>query len=412
MMRYTRAIVLIVLSTDRSAFSLTLTSGERITSRRINSRRINHKAETPGRTSFLDLPAIEQWGTENGLKEHHLKSLYRVIMHSPNCNFEEQLQALSFPKTQISTLLSEFDFTCSIHKVQKSIGGAKFVIQLPNGKLVESVLIRHERQNGHVRYTVCVSSQIGCAKKCSFCATGTMGLIGQLSSAEILEQIYLVQQYVRQGNMSGEVNNVVFMGMGEPLDNYDAVHEALRGITHQCLFGLQAKKVTVSTVGASAQKIRALADEAPQVSLALSLHSAIQSSREVLIPSAVSSPIHVLGDALDYHSNISRRGTMLEYLLIDGVNDSDDEADALADFCLQREGIPFVNLIPYNPTLAGDNFGYQTPSDGRINAFHAKLKQSGVKTIVRWSTKNGRDANGTHTPRDLTFTTSKCFADS
>lgn len=394
-MRYTRTIVsLIVLSIDRSAFSLTLTSGERIASRRANDRCINHKAQTPGPKSLLDLPAIERWGTENGLKEHHLKSLYRVIMHSPNYNFEEQLQALSFPKTQISTLLSEFDFTCSIQKVQKSIGGAKFVIQLPNGKLVESVLIRHERQNGHVRYTVCVSSQIGCSKKCSFCATGTMGLIGQLSSAEILEQIYLVQQYVKEGGMPGQVNNVVFMGMGEPLDNYDAVHEALRGITHQCIFGLQAKKVTVSTVGASSQKIRALADEAPQVSLALSLHSAIQTSREKLIPSAISSRIDVLGDALDYHSNISGRGSMLEYLLIDGVNDSDDEVDALAGFCLQRQGSPFVNLIPYNPTLAGDNFGYQTPSDERINAFHAKLKQSGIKTIVRWSTKNGRDANG------------------
>lgn len=306
----------------------------------------------------------------------------------------EQLQSLSFPKRQISSLLSEFSFTCSVHRVEKSIGGAKFVIQLPNGKLVESVLIRHERHNGDVRYTTCVSSQIGCAKKCSFCATGTMGLVGQLSSAEILEQLYLLQQYVKEENLPGQVGNVVFMGMGEPLDNYDAVHESLRGITHQCLFGLKAKKVTVSTVGASAQKIRALADEAPQVCLALSLHSAIQSSREVLIPSAISSRIDDLGDAIDYHARKSGRGCMLEYLLIDEVNDSDNEAEALAEFCKQREGNIMVNLIPYNPTLAGDDFGYRTPSDERIYTFHEKLKESGIKALVRWSTQNGRDANG------------------
>lgn len=376
--------------------SLTLKSGERIASRRRSS---NHPITKSDVKSLLDLPAVEQWGAGNGLKEHHLKTLYRVIMNSTisqnqMSHLKSKLQDLSFPRREISKLLSEFGFLCSIHRIEKSIGGAKFVIRLSNGKLVESVLIRHQRRNGDVRYTVCVSSQIGCAKKCSFCATGTLGLIGQLSSAEILEQIYLLQQYVKEENLPGQVGNIVFMGMGEPLDNYDAVHESLRGITHQCLFGLKAKKVTVSTVGASAQKIRALADEAPQVCLALSLHSAIQHSREALIPSAVSSHIDELGSALDYHAAKSGRGSMLEYLLIDGVNDSDEEMIALAEFCLQRKGSIYVNLIPYNPTLAGDDFGYQTPTDERINAFHQKLKKSGVKALVRWSTKNGRDANG------------------
>ena len=387
----------IMPSRTQISFALTLRSGERIVSRQSNKRQTTQTAEL-GQKSFFDLPLIEQWSTENGLKEHHLKSLYRVLMN-PNAQADasyllKQLHALSFPKKQLTSLLSEFSFTCSIHKIEKATGGAKFVIELPSGKFVESVLIRHERYSGDVRYTVCVSSQIGCAKKCSFCATGTMGLVGQLSSAEILEQIYLLQQYVKNEKLPGQVGNVVFMGMGEPLDNYDAVHEALRGITHQCLFGLKAKKVTVSTVGASSQKIRALADDAPQVCLALSLHSAIQRSREVLIPSAMSSHINELGCALDYHAKKSGRGSMLEYLLIDGVNDSTEEVDALVDFCLQREGNIYVNLIPYNPNLAGDDFGYKTPSDDRINAFHDELKESGVKALVRWSTTNGRDANG------------------
>jgi 23S rRNA (adenine2503-C2)-methyltransferase len=377
------------------SFSLTLTAGQRIAPRSKQTKQDSR----PGITkSFFDLPAIERWGEENGLTEHHLKSIYRVVMNQSN-NEEpmlmgDKLQALSFPRKHIPTLLSEFGFTCNIHKIEPSQGGAKFVVQLPNGKLVESVLIRHTRNSGDVRYTVCVSSQVGCAKKCSFCATGTMGLIGQLSSGEILEQIHLLQQYVKESKLPGQVGNVVFMGMGEPLDNYDAVHESMRGITHQCLFGLKAKKVTLSTVGASAQKIRALADEAPQVCLALSLHSAIQKSRELLIPSAISSPIYELGDALDYHAKKSGRGSMLEYLLINGVNDSEEEGNALAEFCLKREGNVYVNLIPYNPTIAGHDFAYETPSDERINAFHEKLKESGVKALVRWSTQNGRDANG------------------
>ena len=387
----------LLISYTHNSFALTLTSGERIASRQSSIRQTS-KATNLGQKSFFDLPLIEQWSSENDLKEHHMKSLYRVLMNSNRqadvSHLSKQLQALSFPKKQLSALLSEFSFTCSIHKIEKATGGAKFVIELPSGKFVESVLIRHERYNGDVRYTVCVSSQIGCAKKCSFCATGSMGLVGQLSSAEILEQIYLLQQYVKSEKLPGQVGNVVFMGMGEPLDNYDAVHESLRGITHQCLFGLKAKKVTLSTVGASAQKIKALADEAPQVCLALSLHSAIQRSREVLIPSAMSSHIDELGCALDYHAKKSGRGSMLEYLLIDGVNDSNEEVDALVDFCLQREGSVYVNLIPYNPNLAGDDFGYKTPSDDRINAFHDKLKESGVKALVRWSTANGRDANG------------------
>jgi adenine C2-methylase RlmN of 23S rRNA A2503 and tRNA A37 len=400
-MNMTSSILLIslLLAIIEKSHPLILTSGQRIPSRQSIHQHASQNARL-GPKSFFDLPAIEKFATDNDLKEHHLKGLYRVLMNADRSTLErtvleEQLHALSFPKKQISSLLSTFSLTCSIQRIEKSKGGAKFVVQLPNGKLIESVLIRHERHNGDVRYTTCVSSQIGCAKKCSFCATGTMGLVGQLSSAEILEQIYLLQQYVKEEKLPGQVGNVVFMGMGEPLDNYDAVHEALRGITHQCLFGLKAKKVTVSTVGASAQKIRALADEAPQVCLALSLHSAIQSSREVLIPSAISSHIDDLGDALDYHACKSGgRGAMLEYLLIDGINDSNEEARALTEFCLKREGSVYVNLIPYNPTLAGDDFGFRTPLDGRINAFHENLKESGVKALVRWSTQNGRDANG------------------
>jgi 23S rRNA (adenine2503-C2)-methyltransferase len=424
-----------VLFFSSASDALTLKSGQRIPSRNSSVKdhdtsysqpfpsaddyaEIGIKAQTA--KSLFHLLDVEDWGTRNGLKEHHLKTLYRVLLNSPPSPFqqseskmdmgsaktfkplEERLMEAGFPKRHAANLLSQFGYTCSIVRVEESdSGGYKFVVQLPSGKLVETVLIRHERRNGNVRYTVCVSSQVGCAKKCSFCATGTMGLQGQLTSGEILEQVLLAKNYLAANNdnqNNHQIRNCVFMGMGEPLDNYDEVHEALRGLTHQCLFGLKAKHVTISTVGASAKRIRQLADDAPQVSLALSLHSAVQKSREKLIPSATANPIGSLGEALDYHSGKSGgRGAMLEYLLIDGVNDSDVEVDALANFCQERitsGGKVFVNLIPYNPTLAGDDFGYETPSDDRINAFHDRLKSLGVKSLVRWSSASGRDANG------------------
>eukprot|EP00529_Nitzschia_sp_RCC80_P031635 CAMPEP_0113518330 /NCGR_PEP_ID=MMETSP0014_2-20120614/42823_1 /TAXON_ID=2857 /ORGANISM="Nitzschia sp." /LENGTH=367 /DNA_ID=CAMNT_0000415763 /DNA_START=12 /DNA_END=1112 /DNA_ORIENTATION=- /assembly_acc=CAM_ASM_000159 len=352
----------VIFSSSTSA--LVLKAGERIPSRTAS---VKDHATTSNRRSFgstdkntaaddantqtakkslFDVRAVEDWGSDNGLEEHHLKKLYKVLLGSPPPPFqqselesntklgsgetykplEKRLLEAGFPKRQASSMLSGFGHTCSMVRVEPSdSGGCKFVIHLASGKLVETVLIRHERRNGEVRYTVCVSSQVGCAKKCSFCATGTMGLQQQLGSGEILEQVFIAKNYLASSNRDNNrdnhrrIRNCVFMGMGEPLDNYDEVHEALRGLTHQCLFGLKAKHVTVSTVGASAQRIRQLADDAPQISLALSLHSAIQESRERLIPSATANPIGSLGEALDYHSDKnSGRGAMLEYLLIDG----------------------------------------------------------------------------------------------
>ncbi|GMH79616.1 hypothetical protein TL16_g08201 [Triparma laevis f. inornata] len=138
-----------------------------------------------------------------------------------------------------------------------------------------------------------------------------------------------------------------------------------------------------------------MADDAPAVNLAVSLHGATQELRELTVPSARGTSIEELGAALDYHAKKSGRGAMLEYLLIDDVNDSDCAAESLADFARDRGAKfkPFVNLIPYNPTLAGANFGYETPTDERINSFHDLLKKEEIQSSVRWSSAAGRDAN-------------------
>lgn len=292
-----------------------------------------------------------------------------------------------------------------------SEGGLKLVVELSSGHRIETVLIFHDHlSSGKSRSTVCVSSQVGCARACSFCATGTMGLRANLGAAEVLEQVWHARREAPEGY---DVRNVVFMGMGEPLDNMEVLLDTLRGLTHQALFGLSAKQLTVSTVGASPDRIRRLADEAPTVRLALSLHSAMLPLRETLIPSATS--MEELTAALDYHAHTTRCGLMVEYLLIENVNDRDSDADALAAFCAARTvaalatsdadaplskkaaraATGYVNLIPFNPTEAGSQHGYTTPSDAAVERFHARLRdEHGVNALVRWTSAVGRDANG------------------
>jgi len=148
----------------------------------------------------------------------------------------------------------------------------------------------------------------------------------------------------------------------------------------------------LSTVGGSPLHIRLLAKECPQISLALSLHGATQEVRQALMPKTA--PLHELEAALDYHAEQTGQRIMIEYLLIDGVNDSDEAADALVRFCVTRHQMPFVNLIPYNPTVAGAVFDYTTPSDELINNFHNRLLSHGIRSIVRWSSAAGRDVAG------------------
>lgn len=327
-----------------AAASWTLDAGSRISL----PRREPVSAIVPARTSIFDLAAAESWCTHASASPAHLQSVYRHLFRRGGALTAEALHSeAGLPRQLASGMCSAF-VPCSSRVVERveSAGGRKLVVELASGLRVETVLIMHEHlSTGRQRCTVCVSSQVGCGRQCSFCATGTMGALAQLSAAEILEQVWHARQSVREDG-GAEVRNVVFMGMGEPLDNLDAVLSSLRGLTHQSLFDLGARRITVSTVGGSAGRIRRLADEAPRVRLALSLHAATQQLREELIPSARAVPLDALGEALDYHARETGAGACLEYLLIAGLNDQPDHADALAAFCRERKGpAGFCNLV-------------------------------------------------------------------
>lgn len=242
----------------------------------------------------------------------------------------------------------------------------KWLWTLHDGATVETVLMHYPD-----RSTVCVSSQAGCAMACSFCATGQAGFERHLTVGEIVEQVVIAARVARPRRLS----NVVFMGMGEPLANYDASWAAVERI-HGAL-GLSARHLTVSTVGLVPGIERLTAESLP-VNLAVSLHAANDRLRDELVPINRRYPIEALLAACADYVEATRRRLSFEWALIDGVNDSDTDAAELAD--VARAVRAHVNLIPLNPTPGYDVRG--TPPE-RVRAFRARLVGLGVNATVR-----------------------------
>ena len=238
-----------------------------------------------------------------------------------------------------------------------------------DGAQIETVLMRYPE-----RATVCVSSQAGCAMACTFCATGQAGFERHLDAGEIVEQV------VRAAHASPQrVSNVVFMGMGEPLANYDNTWAAVERI-HTDL-GLSARRITISTVGV-APAIRRLAGEALPVTLAVSLHAATDAEREQLVPLNRRYPIADVLDAAAEFAGAKGRRVTFEYACIRGVNDSPAQAEVLGRLLGAFPGVggAHVNLIPLNPT---DGFGGHAPPGPSLRAFADRVRSHGVTATVR-----------------------------
>ena len=262
-------------------------------------------------------------------------------------------------------------------RVDSAIDGAtKLLFQTSTGMLIESVILRI----GTGRTTLCVSSQIGCAAACSFCATGKMGIARNLSAAEILDQFLQASQIVAGEGEGATIRNLVFMGMGEPLHNEMELVTAIERLTSADFFHHPPSKIIVSTVGI-ADGMRRLAERFPKVNLALSLHSVRTEVRERLIPVGRRYPLPELRETIRGLNDRFGATVMIEYLLLGGVNDSLEDARELAEWLRGLQ--VHVNLIPYNPIdeapeLAG------SPPEAR-EAFANILKSAGYKTTTRYS---------------------------
>lgn len=261
----------------------------------------------------------------------------------------------------------------------------KALLRLCDGKEVETVLLRPSLQ----RWTTCISCQVGCAIGCTFCATGLMGFSRHLSVEEITDQVLFWRQYMKQHELPGRLDNVVYMGMGEPFACYDAVSESLKILMDQRQFAIGARHISVSTSGLAPQ-IERFGRDFPQVNLAVSLHAADDELRSRLVPINRAYPLSQLAKALRAYLSASSRKIFLEYVLLSGENDRREDADRLIVYVksLGPMELLHVNLILFNQTKTG----HGACSEEQARLFHKRLRAAGLRATVRQNL--GRDISG------------------
>lgn len=261
--------------------------------------------------------------------------------------------------------------------VSKSKDAVKFCFALKDGLKIESVLLNLLPD----KWSLCVSTQVGCAVRCAFCATGKKGLKRNLSADEISDQFVAAAAYLKK-NYGQKIGHVIFMGMGEPFHNYDAVAEAIRTLTDPDMIGLGQRHISVSTSG-HVPGIRRFAKDFPQCNLAFSLHAPEDSLRDQLVPMNHNYPLGQVAKALKDYIISTKRRVFIEYVLLEGVNNSRSTTDKISDY-LRTIAAPkyfTINLIAYNHS----GLPFSTPSKERVKIFAGLLEKLGFEVTVRRS---------------------------
>lgn len=339
--------------------------------------------------SVFDCSIITAEFQNAGINPNFIPLIWKYVLQNPNCEWGE---IPSLPSSAYLLLHSKFKpCTSALHSVIHSTDQvtAKLLIKLQNGAFIEAVIMRYDTRLGKyngkarpggIRSTLCISSQVGCKMACKFCATGSMGFKNNLSSGEIVEQL------VHASSLS-TIRNVVFMGMGEPLNNYTAVVEAIQ-VMKAPPFQLSPKKITVSTVGII-PAITKLQKDLPNLNLAVSLHAPIQDLRCQIMPAARAFPLGRLMDALREYQEKCQQKIFIEYIMLDGVNDEEQHAHELGRLLETLQVV--VNLIPFNPIGTLSHFRVST--ENKVTRFQKILREVyHIRTTVR--KEMGQDISG------------------
>lgn len=324
----------------------------------------------------MDLAELTAYIAELGEKAFRAKQIYQWIHIKQIENFDEMTNI----SKQLKERLKEDVFLTTLHKeevqISKLDGTRKYLFMLSDGNVIESVLMKYKHGN-----SVCISSQVGCRMGCRFCASTLDGLVRGLTPAEMLDQIYQI------GKDIGErISNVVVMGTGEPMDNFDNLLRFIELLTDENGLNISQRNLTVSTCGI-VPRMRELADRKLQITLALSLHASNQKKRLELMPVANKYEIHEVIDACRYYFEQTGRRVTFEYSLVGGVNDTDEDAKELSSLIHGMNC--HVNLIPVNPIKERD---YVQSNTQVIAAFKNKLERNGITATVR--REMGRDIDG------------------
>lgn len=332
---------------------------------------INNKAVLKG----LTLDELKNYFSKNGEPRFRGEQIFNWMYNHLVTDFFDMANV---PKVLRTKLKDSCEIMTLLHvdtQVSSVNGTKKYIFETADKYKIESVLIPEED-----RVTLCVSTQVGCPLDCKFCATGLMGYRKNLSAGEIFDQYVLAAKDFGKDN----ITNIVFMGMGEPLLNYNNSVKALEIFAQELTTGISKKKITVSTAGI-APKIRELADLNLNVKLALSLHSCFDDIRSSIMPINDKYPLRQIIDAVKYYARRTRTRITFEYVMLDGINDRDEDIEELLKICKEFPSkinvIPFNSLEHMNPTGIASQIK-PTPRE-RIDEFVQRLRENNITVMIR-----------------------------
>tara|TARA_B100001113_G_scaffold64566_1_gene49497 strand:- start:1369 stop:2409 length:1041 start_codon:yes stop_codon:yes gene_type:complete len=326
----------------------------------------------------LSVEELSVFFKKHGVAKFRAKQVHEWLWKKKAISFDE-MTSLSIRDREL--LKNYFSINAlTIHKSETSNDGTiKYSLKLYDNKLVEGVLIPSKK-----RLTACVSSQAGCSLSCTFCATGTLKLERNLDFGEIYDQVFILNEQAKQ-NFGRPLSNIVYMGMGEPLLNYDNLIKSVNLISSKDGLSMSPKRITVSTAGI-AKMIRKLADDEVKFNLAISLHTADDKKRDDIMPINQSINIAQLEDSIKYFYEKTGTRITYEYILFDGVNDNIEDASKLSKLC--RKIPSKVNLIEYNQV---DGLPFKKSTNRQTDKFIKYLEEKNIVVNLRKS--KGKDIN-------------------
>ncbi|MDD5044807.1 MAG: 23S rRNA (adenine(2503)-C(2))-methyltransferase RlmN [Candidatus Omnitrophica bacterium] len=320
----------------------------------------------------FDLKELEQYFLKQGRKKFHARQIFTWIYKKDIRDFSLMSDLSAELRKELAEEFTILDLEL-VQELESRDGTRKLLFKLKDGQVVEAVSIPTEK-----RITGCISTQVGCKFSCAFCASGLMGFKRNLETGEIIAQVLFLK-----GNLSERINNLVFMGIGEPLDNYDNVLKAIRIINAASGLGVGARKITISSAG-FIPGIKRLMGEGLQIELSVSIHAADNTTRNLLMPINKKYPLPDLMRTLKEYIQKTNRQVTFEYILIAGVNSGITHAQNLSK--MLRGLNCKVNLIPCNPVK---ELGYEPPGKLEILLFKDHLLKAGIDTTLRLT--RGRD---------------------
>lgn len=329
--------------------------------------------------SSLTRDELQDWATSTGLPRFRAAQVYTALYKQFAQSFDDITVLPAALRERMAKARPLRSLATKVHGVSREDASEKMLFQLADGATVETVLIPGKSQGGRGRYTVCVSSQVGCPAACTFCATGLGGFTRNLTGEEIVDQVAYFAYALQRSRE--HVTNIVFMGMGEPFLNVRGVQRAVQNLVSADGMGIGQRSITISTVGIVPQILK-FPEWAGQVNLAISLHAPNDSLRTSLVPYNTRWQIAELLDSVEQYIQSTHRRVSFEYVLLRGVNDSLPIADELADLLGRFGHMAHVNVIPWNPFREGKFMRSEGPD---AVAFADRLYVRGINATIRYS---------------------------